>query len=69
MDEADEAKTSIAELFPHLTEKEIEAVKYDIRRYLELVKRIYDYVEKHDPKTLTELRRRANVMRQGGKSA
>jgi hypothetical protein len=66
---SDEIKNELAELYPQLSDKDQSEVEEVLRRYLSLVKRIYEHVVVHDPKTLTELRRLARLRKKGEKSA
>lgn len=66
--EKDENPISIGDLYPHISAQEQAEAAETLRRYLELVKRIYEHIAQHDPKTLTELRRRARLRKKGQKA-
>ena len=53
--------TTIVDLCPDLTAEEQRDAEENLRRYLAVVKRIYDHVAAKDPKILTELRKRARL--------
>lgn len=53
------------DLYPDLSAEERREAEENLRRYLALVKRIYEYVAEKDPKILTELRKRARLRRRG----
>ena len=61
MPKNDHIPLTAADAFQELSEEMQAEAEYTIRRYLEVVKRIYDHVAAHDPKILTELRRRARL--------
>lgn len=63
-----ENPVTIADAFPELSEGLHAETEDTIRRYLEVVKRIYEYVAEHDPKSLTELRRRARLRKKREKA-
>lgn len=60
--------TKIANTNPRIIQENEIAVDESLRRYLTLVKRIFEYIREHDPKTLTELRRRARLRRKSRKA-
>lgn len=57
-----------ADVFPEFSAESRAEVEYTIRRYLELVKRIYEHAAQHDPEILTELRRRARLRKKREKA-
>ncbi len=58
-----EKKLTIASLYPELTSAEQDEAGENLRRYLAVVKRIFDHISEHNPEILTELRRRARLRR------
>lgn len=61
MSKIEENLITIAYLYPDLTAEEQRDAQENLRRYLGVVKRIYDHVAGNDPKILTELRERARL--------
>lgn len=66
MSKEDEKKMTISDLYPDLTTEEQAEAEENLRRYLAVVKRIFEHISEHNPKILTELRRRARLRRQKG---
>jgi len=60
----DREKTSIAEVYPQLSPDERKEAEENLRRYLGVVQEIFQHIQANDPKTLTELRRRARLRRE-----
>lgn len=56
---------TIADLYPDLTAEEQREAEENLRRYLEVIKRIYEYVAENKPKVLTELQKRARLRKKG----
>jgi orotidine-5'-phosphate decarboxylase len=61
MSKSEEKITTVADLYPDLTADEQRAAVENLRRYLNVVKLIYEYVAANDQKILTELRKRARL--------
>lgn len=55
---------SIAELYPNLSVAEQTAAQEKWRRYLRVVRRIFEYVDEEHPEILTELERRVMLRKQ-----
>jgi hypothetical protein len=64
MSTEDEKTISIGDLYPDLTANEWIEAEENVRRYLDVVKRIFDYVYEQKPEILTELRRRATLRKE-----
>jgi orotidine-5'-phosphate decarboxylase len=58
--------TRIVDLHPDLTEEEQRDAADNLRRYLGVVKMIYEHVATHEPEILTELRNRARLRKKLG---
>lgn len=69
MSRDEETPITIADLYPDLTAEDQREAEENLRRYLEVIKRIYEYVAERDPKVLTELRKRARLRKKVEKSA
>jgi len=63
MSKSEEKLITIANLFPHLTAEEQRDAQEILRRYLAVVKLIYEHVAANDPKILTELQKRVRLRR------
>jgi hypothetical protein len=50
---------TISDLYPDLSSEEQSEAQYNLLRYLNAVKRIFERIVREDPKLLTELERRA----------
>lgn len=59
-----EKSISLNELFPELSGEEQREAEENLRQYLAVVRRIFEHVQAHDPKILTELRRRARLRKE-----
>ena len=55
---------SAADLYPELTAEEQYEAEENLRRYLAVVKQIFEHIQAEKPKILTELRRRARLRRE-----
>ena len=64
MPDYNEKNVSLNELFPQLSEEEQREAEENLRQYLAVVRRIFDYVHANDPKILTELRRSARLRKE-----
>jgi hypothetical protein len=51
----------LATLYPHLSPQEQREAEENLRRYLSIVRRIFEQARANNPQLLTELRRRATV--------
>ncbi|MEQ1762144.1 MAG: hypothetical protein ABL984_03255 [Pyrinomonadaceae bacterium] len=56
--------TSLAKIYPHLSEEELREAEENLMQYLAVVRRIFDRIKRENPKVLTDLRRRANVRKE-----
>jgi hypothetical protein len=64
MSESTEKKRiSIADLYPELSPAEQAEAEYNLKRYLNLVWRIYERVRREDPELLTKTLNEARLMR------
>ncbi len=57
-------KISIADLYPNITDEERLEAEDRLRRYLAVVKKIFEHIQAENPKILTELRRRARLRKE-----
>jgi hypothetical protein len=62
-----EISTSIGELYPQLSLEEQREAEENLRRYLGVVKRIFENVRLEKPEILTELRVRVRLRKEGAK--
>jgi 5-bromo-4-chloroindolyl phosphate hydrolysis protein len=69
MPDLDETSINIAQIYAGLTREKQAEAEEDLRRYLALVRRVYEYIQTENPKVLTELRRRARLRKRRQKSA
>jgi hypothetical protein len=54
----------LGELYPQLSTVEQAEAHETLRRYLSVVRRIFEYIRTENPKILTELRRRASLRKE-----
>jgi len=57
-------KMSTANLYPKLSLEERREVEENLRRYLSVVREIFEHIKFNNPKILTELRRRARLRKE-----
>ena len=65
MSKSEEKLITITDIHPDLTAAEQREAEENLRRYLGLVKRIYEHVVTNNPRILTELRKRARLRKNG----
>ncbi len=64
MPDLQENPISIADLYPDLTTEEQSEAEDNLRRYLAVVRQIFEHIQTEKPKILTELRRRARLRKE-----
>ncbi len=64
MSDLQENPISIADLYPDLTTQEQSEAEENLRRYLAVVRQIFEHIQAEKPKILTELRRRARLRKE-----
>ncbi len=64
MSKFEEKPTSVGDLYPHLSDDEQRGAEVNLRRYLTVVRQIFEHVQAQNPKILTELRRRARLRKE-----
>jgi hypothetical protein len=57
---------STTTLYPQLSPEELREAEENLRQYLAVVRRIFEYLQANDPKILTELRQRARLRKGKG---
>jgi len=65
MSSENEKRIPISELYPNLTIEEQTEAEENLRRYLVVVKRIFDNIAEHKPEILTEIRKSASLRNKG----
>lgn len=60
-----EKRIAISELYPDLTIEEQTEAEENLRRYLVVVKGIFDNIAEHKPEILTEIRKGASLRKKG----
>jgi len=55
---------SMRELYDDLNTEQLADAEANLRRYLGVVKRIFDHIQAENPKILTDLRRRAKLRKE-----
>lgn len=60
---AKKKRITIADLYPELSPSERAEAEYNLKRYLNLVWRIYERVRREDPELLTKTLNEARLMR------
>lgn len=67
MSTIDENKVTIPDLYPDLTSDEQTEAEENLRRYLVVVRQIFQTIVDGKPKILTELRKRASLRKRGNR--
>ncbi len=62
------SRITVAEAFPKMGEEDVGEVKETVRRYLMVVRHVFDHIHKENPRILTELRRRAKLRKEKARS-
>ena len=57
-------RSTLGDLYPHLTVEEQREAEDNVRRYLSVVRQIFEHIQAENPKILTELRRRARLRKE-----
>lgn len=55
------SQIKVAEVFPKIAEEDVRDVEEAVRRYLTVVRDVFDHIHRENPTILTELRRRARL--------
>ena len=56
--------TLLTRAYPNLSEEQLREAEENLRQYLAVVRRIFERLERENPKVLTDLRQRANVRKE-----
>lgn len=58
------SQISVTDVYPNIEADDAREVEETVRRYLTVVRCVFDHIQRADPTILTELRRRARLRKQ-----
>ncbi|MDQ4123266.1 MAG: hypothetical protein M3209_17655 [Acidobacteriota bacterium] len=58
---APKKRRTIVELYPQLSQEEQREAEYNLRRYIRLVRRIFERIRRENPKALTDALKEARL--------
>jgi ribosomal protein L29 len=64
MTRLEDSPTSLADIYPQLSAEELNEAEDNMRRYLMVVRKVFEHIQAENPKMLTDLRRRARLRKE-----